>query len=91
MTTTPEALADALDKERGGSWIFSSRAAAELRRLAAVETQLAAFIVKHGDPMSIVAELDKLRAEVEALRRGEFICQRCGLRKDAEQSTEVPF
>lgn len=40
--STPEALrlADALDKERGESWIFSQRASAELRRLTAVEAEL---------------------------------------------------
>jgi hypothetical protein len=29
--------------------------------------------------------------ERDALRRGEFICQRCGLRKDADASGAAPF
>jgi hypothetical protein len=36
-------------------------------------------------------EYEKLRAENERLKRGEFICQRCGLRKDGEQRTELEF
>ena len=28
---------------------------------------------------------------IDKLRRGEFICQRCGLRKDSEQSAEHEF
>lgn len=32
-----------------------------------------------------------LAAENEALRRGEFICKRCGLRKDADAAGPVPF
>jgi len=28
---------------------------------------------------------------IDKLRRGEFICDRCGLRKDSEQSTEHEF
>ena len=28
---------------------------------------------------------------IDKLRRGEFICQRCGLRKDSERSTEHKF
>lgn len=35
-------------------------------------------------------EMAELRAEVEALRRGEFICGKCGLRKDADAGP-VPF
>lgn len=33
----------------------------------------------------------RLRAEVEALRRGEFICRKCGLRKDSELSGPLAF
>lgn len=56
------------------------KAAAELRRLAAVEAErdalmaaignklLADFTAKHGEPIPIVIERDQLRAEVEALR-----------------------
>lgn len=33
----------------------------------------------------------RLHAEIEALRRGEFICGKCGLRKDAETSGPAPF
>lgn len=28
---------------------------------------------------------------IDKLRRGEFICKRCGLRKDSERSTEHEF
>lgn len=85
MSNTPEALrlADLLGTNfwegKQGREVWDL-AAAELRRLAAVEAerdalvaaignqQLAAFIEKHGDPAPIVAERDQLRAEVEALR-----------------------
>lgn len=40
---------------------------------------------------AVEAERDQLRAEVEALRRGEFICGKCGLRKDADATGPVPF
>lgn len=36
-------------------------------------------------------EAESSRAEVERLRRGEFICQKCGLRKDGEQSAKGEF
>lgn len=32
----------------------------------------------------IVNAHNKLRAELEELKRGEFICRKCGLRKDSE-------
>lgn len=35
--------------------------------------------------------LRALADEVERLRRGELICGRCGLRKDAEQAGAAPF
>lgn len=86
MSTTPEALRLAVLLENPPCWESQPQvvegwasdsplwdAAAELRRLAAVE-----------------AERDQLRAEVEALRRGEFICGKCGLRKDADAGP-VPF
>ena len=37
------------------------------------------------------AKACRLRAEIEALRRGEFICSRCGLRKDADVDGAAPF
>ena len=36
-------------------------------------------------------ELVELRSEHEALKRGEFICRKCGLRKDADASKEADF
>jgi len=36
-------------------------------------------------------EIERLRAEVAALRRGEFICMRCALRKDSEHDAPVDF
>jgi len=32
-----------------------------------------------------------LAEEVRRLRRGEFVCQKCGLRKDSEHSTTHDF
>jgi hypothetical protein len=32
-----------------------------------------------------------LAQEVRRLRRGEFICQKCGLRKDGEQTVKGDF
>ena len=34
----------------------------------------------------IVDAHNKLRAELEGLKRGEFICRKCGLRKDGEHA-----
>lgn len=36
-------------------------------------------------------ERDRIRAEVEALRRGECICKSCGLRQPGEPTGPVPF
>jgi len=33
----------------------------------------------------------QLERELAALRRGEFICQRCSLRKDSEHDTKHEF
>lgn len=32
----------------------------------------------------LCAEVLRLQEEIERLKRGEFICQKCGLRKDSE-------
>ena len=40
---------------------------------------------------SFDAEIFRLRAENEQLKRGEFICQKCGLRKDSKRSTDHEF
>lgn len=37
------------------------------------------------------AEIFRLRAENERMKRGEFICSKCGLRKDSERSTNHEF
>ena len=37
------------------------------------------------------AKLAKFEAENAALRRGEFICQKCMLRKDSEHDTKHEF
>jgi len=39
----------------------------------------------------LAGERDRLTTEVVALRRGEFICGKCGLRKDADATGPVPF
>lgn len=44
-----------------------------------------------ADLLAKDAEIERLRAEVEKLRRGEFICQRCLLRKDGESDGEPQF
>ena len=36
-------------------------------------------------------QCERQAAELERLRRGEFICQKCGLRKDAAAAGPVPF
>ena len=36
-------------------------------------------------------QCERQAAELEALRRGELICQKCGLRKDADAAGPVPF
>jgi len=35
-------------------------------------------------------DLDRLAGEIEKLHRGEFICRKCGLRKNADRSTSEP-
>lgn len=37
------------------------------------------------------SQCERQAAELEALRRGEFICSKCGLRKDADASGPAPF
>lgn len=110
-------LADKLEQRRQIRWVHSTggsprsdglqldalcmEAAAELRRLAAVETERYRCATESAQHFirarewaeragALEAERDKLRAEVEALRRGEFICQKCGLRKDANGSGAAP-
>lgn len=67
----------------------------ELRRLAAVEAerdQLRAEAQNsHEAWVALSDHAEKQRAELEALRRGEFICGKCGLRKDADAAGPVPF
>lgn len=76
--------------------------AQELRRLAAVEAERDRYAAESAQHFirarewaeragAMEAERDQLRAEVEALRRGEFICGKCGLRKDADATGPVPF
>lgn len=36
-------------------------------------------------------EIASLHAEIEHLKRGEFICQKCGLRKDDVHPTQSSF
>lgn len=40
---------------------------------------------------ALKVDFDKLAAEIEAMRKGEFICQKCGLRKDSEHCTNHDF
>lgn len=39
----------------------------------------------------LTAQLAAAEARAERLLRGEFICQKCGLRKDSEPQTKVDF
>jgi|GEM_PF-2118102 len=39
----------------------------------------------------LLAEIDRLKRERDSLLRGEYICKRCGLRKDSEQSANHDF
>lgn len=48
--------------------------------------------------MDVLPEVKSLRIklanaekDIQKLRSGEFICQKCGLRKDADRAGEVPF
>ena len=58
-----------------------------LQALAVID-QLKAEVARLGkmesDNYGLRAELERLKAEVEALKRGEFICAKCGLRKDSD-------
>ena len=44
-----------------------------------------------GDLARHKAEIEALRKDAERLLRGEFICQRCFLRKDSEGSMDCEF
>lgn len=37
----------------------------------------------------IAAEHNRLRSELESLKRHEFICTKCGIRKDSEPSEKM--
>lgn len=43
-----------------------------------------------GEYGALLQRLDEAQAELEALRRGEFICGKCGLRKNSEAGP-APF
>ena len=47
-----------------------------------------------GDHTDWVVDADfarQLERELTALKRGEFICQKCSLRKDGEHDTPIEF
>ncbi len=48
-------------------------------------------IAEKAARVELEQECNDLREENERLKRGEFICQRCGLRKDSERSTDHEF
>lgn len=81
------------DAEADALLIAGAWAAAEtIKRLEAEVQMLKLEQVNSAEAWEALSDhAATLRAEVEALRRGEFICQRCGLRKDAEQSARAPF
>ena len=43
--------------------------------------------IKYCNPAAmaeVLAHIDAQQAEIERLQRGEYICQKCGIRKDAD-------
>lgn len=59
------------------------------RELGEAKAELA-IAKQHEDEWTsvglLIHERDQLRAEVERLKRGEFICAKCGLRKDSDHA-----
>lgn len=56
------------------------------------QAQRHAWYIEAADEIERLREENKrLTLEVAALRSGEFICKKCGLRTDAEKSREVEF
>lgn len=71
---------------------WKKRVVAELLRLRQVELEREQERLNTQRVVAALVEaMERVQAENAALRCGEFICQRCGLRKDAEQSGAVPF
>ncbi len=38
----------------------------------------------------VAEEIERLRREIDALKHGEFICQKCSIRKDGEHDSSLP-
>lgn len=50
----------------------------------------------HNDPADVAYKFFRtcyrlLQEQIEALKRGEFICRKCGLRKDGEHDSQPDF
>lgn len=61
------------------------------KRLQEIEANMAADLAASGMRLeSWPHEMRELIAEVRKLRAGEFICERCGIRKDADASLVEP-
>lgn len=63
----------------------------EGRLMTEIEKLRAEMQNAHEAWEALSAHAEKLRAENEALRRGEFICGKCGLRQPGESAGPVPF
>lgn len=54
------------------------------RELAGFVRELMTEYESVSDVVLAMVELKRMKSELEALERGEFICLKCGLRKDGE-------
>ena len=67
-------------------WVIAARA--EMEELERVKERRCMYNAMRKENLKLAqsqaAENFELRKEIEQLKRGEFICQKCGLRKDGE-------
>lgn len=100
MTTTTESLPPLphplLIAGGGKSWFSADQMHAYIRaeRAARQEAQRQLYAERERLYKLVSDEqvkASRLHAEIEALRRGEFVCGKCGLSKDAETSGPTPF
>ena len=70
-------------------WIEASAEITELRNTIAQQSELLA--AHKAEMQDWQRELLSTQQERDRLLRGEFICHRCGIRKDSERSTDHEF